>query len=76
MPSRTCGSYEGCGGRGWTYDPTDSGSGRTCYCDCAAGDRLRIEDDWPDDRPNEHESIYDRSERRADEATRTDGREK
>ena len=34
---RTCASYEGCAGRGIC----DSGSGRTVYCDCAAGVALR-----------------------------------
>lgn len=74
MPDgRACESYEGCAGRGWIYDPADSGSGRTCYCDCPAGDRLRIEDeDWPDDCGTVHE----RSEHRAEAVTRWDGGER
>jgi hypothetical protein len=84
MPEqRTCESYEGCGGRGWIYDPTDSGSGRTCYCDCPAGERLQIEDDNHRDRRlesgpsvDESESIHERSERRAEAVTRWDGSEK
>lgn len=79
MTKRTCESYEGCCGRGWICDPTDSGSGRTCYCDCAAGDRLRIEE-RPSPLDDVHldysESIHDRSEHRADEATRWDGSER
>lgn len=84
MPDRTCESYEGCCGRGWIYDLTDSGSGRTCYCDCAAGRRLRIEDEPTEQNTVKYvvyddlveESIHDRSERRSDEALRADGSER
>lgn len=36
-----CRPYHGCQGSGWLYDLEDSGSGRTVYCSCAAGDVLR-----------------------------------
>lgn len=33
-----------CGGDGWLWDSTDSGSGAQVYCDCAAGAQLRERD--------------------------------
>lgn len=39
-----CRSYEGCHGQGWDWDSSDSGSGRTVYCDCEAGDALKEQD--------------------------------
>lgn len=68
-----CEPYEGCRGMGWVDDPTDSGSGRQCYCDCAAGDRLRAQDAEEMEAANH---IYDRSERRAEAWTREDGSER
>lgn len=29
-----------CGGQGWHWDPCDSGSGATVYCDCPEGKKL------------------------------------
>ena len=42
---RRCTPHEGCKGQGWDWDATDSGSGRTVYCDCLAGRELRAKDD-------------------------------
>lgn len=36
-----CPPHMGCGGRGWRWDSTDSGSGATVYCDCERGQDLR-----------------------------------
>lgn len=41
---KRCPPDAGCMGLGWMWDPQDSGSGRTAYCDCAAGDELRVKD--------------------------------
>ena len=38
---KACRIYEGCHGKGWLYDPTDSGSGAQVYCECEAGDRMK-----------------------------------
>lgn len=43
-----CKSFEGCHGDGWIYDLSDSGSGRTCYCDCQAGTALQAKEDAQD----------------------------
>lgn len=42
MSRPACKSFEWCRGDGWTYDLSDSGSGRTCYCDCEAGKNLEL----------------------------------
>lgn len=42
--TRRCRAYEGCHGQGWDWDATDEGSGRTVYCDCEAGQELRLQD--------------------------------
>lgn len=69
-----CERYEGCRGEGWIYDDTDSGSGRECYCDCAAGEALRKQD--IEEGLRMRESTWDRSERRAEALTRADGSER
>lgn len=46
--------------RGWTWDPTDSGSGATVYCDCAAGNALR------ESEGREEPSGYDPDHRASD----------
>lgn len=38
--SARCQTYEGCRGEGVLDDLSDSGSGRTVYCDCDAGKEL------------------------------------
>lgn len=61
---RLCGMYEGCRGEGYLDDSTDSGSGRTVYCDCAAGKALE---------KFEFETRAERGERLAERYTREDG---
>ncbi len=45
LVKRRCQSYEGCQGRGWLWDPCDSGSGAQVYCDCPAGQELKLADE-------------------------------
>ena len=37
-------SYEGCGGRGWLWDPEDDGSGAQVYCRCLTGANLKAKE--------------------------------
>lgn len=65
--SERCKPYEGCMGTGVLDDLSDSGSGRTVYCDCVAGIALQIKE------MGFAESVPDRSERLAARHTRYDG---
>lgn len=68
MKRPRCASYEGCGGRGYLDDPQDSGSGRTVYCDCAAGVELGERESRGDD-----DEFRRRRDLSAERYTRDDG---
>lgn len=78
MSERRCASYEGCMGTGVLDDLSDSGSGRTVYCDCAAGRELMDRESRPliDGHGyllGNHETLPERAERLASRYTRYDG---